>query len=562
MNDSSFEDVETQYTKDAAKRLLHRKHLLNRKSMPNLGPNSLSTISSDATAVQNQSTDPYWNQNNQINKGMDIPNPEYYEFQSKQKYFDKMTQNYREDRSPTKRSSLFALQVNNNISHNNNKSLQEQHYLKHPKSMMNLHVRSQNSENNDILMSKYKVLSNSNDKLKNAVSYHNLRQPVRSSSVRFKSSVTQLNDMGSTHISPIREDIDNILDYEYDNYNQYGDETNDTVIISRTDRDEEFLNKFSEEQETMDEGFLNNSDDDEDILKPRFLSNLPTRNRVTPSSFSKTAISEEFNGIKRRESGRLNGSPMSRIQTIKQTIDSNNPNTISKYGYNDNNVDDENVFYNPKTNQWVRKIDDDLVNRFNEININGKKRMISESKDQVYSLKNLKKRSHSRKPTIVNNMVLDEKNQRWVSISGDEPDPFADIPDYPLQSISQKNSSTFLRSHSSKYEELSPRKTTKNIPREYSPVNHQMLRRNPSVRHSNNNNIAKKYFIDSYTLEKFYHEENRWNKIVGSWFVARINEPDIRNKHDIHTTNSNSTNQDRNSFMYEIRNMVMNSTRQ
>ena len=559
MNDSSFEDVETQYTKDAAKRLLHRKHLLNRKSMPNLGPNSLSTISSDATAVQNQSTDPYWNQNNQINKGMDIPNPEYYEFQSKQKYFDKMTQNYREDRSPTKRSSLFALQVNNNISHNNNKSLQEQHYLKHPKSMMNLHVRSQNSENNDKLMSKYKVLSNSNDKLKNAASYHNLRQPVRSNSVRFKSSVTKLNDIGSIHISPIREDIDNNLDYEYDSYNQSKDETNDTVIISKTNRDEGFLNKFSEEQETMDDGFLNNRDDN-DILKPRFLSNLPNRNRITPSSFSKTDISEEFNGIRRRESGRLNGSPMSRIQTIKQTIDSNNPNTISKYGYNDNNVDDENVFYNPKTNQWVRKIDDDLVNRFNEININGKKRMISESKDQVYSLKNLKKRSHSRKPTIVNNMVLDEKNQRWVSISGDEPDPFADIPDYPLQSISQKNSSTFLRSHSSKYEELSPRKTTENIPREYNSVNHQMLRRTPSVRHSSNNNIAQKYIIDSFTLEKFYHEENRWNKIVGSWFVAGINEPDILNKLDIHTTNS--INQDRNNFMYEIRNMVMNSTRQ
>ncbi|KAK5773902.1 hypothetical protein RI543_004803 [Arxiozyma heterogenica] len=551
MNDSSFEDVETQYTKDAAKRLFHRKHLLNRKSMPNLGTNSVSTISSDATAVVNQSTDIYWNQNDQNDRAMNPSHNKYHDFQSKQQYFDKMIQSHREDRSPTKRSNLFAHQVNNVVPHN--KLSQEKQYLKHPKSMMDLHVRNQNNE----------IILNSNDKLKNSVSYHNLRQPTRSNSVRFKSSVTKLNNTGSTHISPIREYVDDEPNYGYDGYNQLLDKYNDTVIISRADKDEDFLNKFSDEKETIDDGFPDNN-----ILKPHYLSTLSNHNRMKPLSFSKDDSNEDSNSIAREDSGRLRRNPMSRIKTIKQTIDSNNLDTISVKHYNNNDdVDDENIYYNPQTSQWIKNIDDnddDLVHRFDEMNIHGKKRMNSENKDQIYSLKNLKRRSHSRKPTIVNNMVLDEKNQRWVSISGDEPDPFVDIPDFPTSTIKQKNSSIFLRSHSSRQDEPLTRKITKNFPREYSSMNQKLIR-SSSMRNfnsNNDNNITNKYFIDSYTLEKFYHEENKWNKMVGSWFVAGINKPDIMNKHDILTTNSTLTNQDRNSFMYEIRNMVMNSTRQ
>lgn len=551
MNDSSFEDIETQYTKDAAKRLFHRKHLLNRKSMPNLGINSVSTISSDATAVVNQSTDIYWNQNDQNDRAINPSHNKYHDFQSKQQYFDKMIQNRREDRSPTKRSNLFAHQVNNVVPHN--KLSQEKQYLKHPKSMLDLHVRNQNNE----------IILNSNDKLKNSVSYHNLRQPTRSNSVRFKSSVTKLNNTGSTHISPIREYVDDEPNYGYDSYNQSLDKYNDTVIISRADKDEDFLNKFSDEKETIDDGFPDNN-----IVKPHYLSTLSNHNRMKPLSFSKDDSNEDSNSIAREGSGRLKRNPISRIKTIKQTIDSNNLDTISVKHYNNNNdVDDENIYYNPQTNQWIKNIDDnndDLVHRFDEMNIHGKKRMDSENRDQIYSLKNLKRRSHSRKPTIVNNMVLDEKNQRWVSISGDEPDPFADIPDFPMPTIKQKNSSIFLRSHSSRQDESLTRKITKNFPREYSSMNQKLIR-SSSMRNfnsNNDNNITNKYFIDSYTLEKFYHEENKWNKMVGSWFVAGINKPDIMNKHDILTTNSTLTNQDRNSFMYEIRNMVMNSTRQ
>ncbi|KAK5959642.1 Bfa1p PWA37_003002 [Arxiozyma heterogenica] len=551
MNDSSFEDVETQYTKDAAKRLFHRKHLLNRKSMPNLGTNSVSTISSDATAVVNQSTDIYWNQNDQNDRAMNPSHNKYHDFQSKQQYFDKMIQSHREDRSPTKRSNLFAHQVNNVVPHN--KLSQEKQYLKHPKSMMDLHVRNQNNE----------IILNSNDKLKNSVSYHNLRQPTRSNSVRFKSSVTKLNNTGSTHISPIREYVDDEPNYGYDGYNQLLDKYNDTVIISRADKDEDFLNKFSDEKETIDDGFPDNN-----ILKPHYLSTLSNHNRMKPLSFSKDDSNEDSNSIAREDSGRLRRNPMSRIKTIKQTIDSNNLDTISVKHYNNNNdVDDENIYYNPQTSQWIKNIDDnddDLVHRFDEMNIHGKKRMNSKNKDQIYSLKNLKRRSHSRKPTIVNNMVLDEKNQRWVSISGDEPDPFVDIPDFPTSTIKQKNSSIFLRSHSSRQDEPLTRKITKNFPREYSSMNQKLIRSSSmwNFNSNNDNNITNKYFIDSYTLEKFYHEENKWNKMVGSWFVAGINKPDIMNKHDILTTNSTLTNQDRNSFMYEIRNMVMNSTRQ
>lgn len=554
MNDSSFEDVETQYTKDAAKRSYRTKHLLNRKSMPNLGPNSLSAISSDATAVTNLSTDGYWNQNDQNDRVMDPSHAKYYDFQSKQQYFDKMTQNRREDRSPTKRSSLFARQVDNGVPRN--KLLQEQQYLKHPKSMMDLHVRNQNNG----------LVLKSGDKLKNSVSYHNLRQPTRSTSVRFKPSVTKLNEMGSTHISPIRENIDDELNYGYDNYSQSPEEFNDTVIISRTDRDEDFLNKFSDERETIDDGFPDDDNNSSNIVKPQYLSSLSNHDRIKPLSFSKADINEGFNNIEREGSGRLRGNPMSRIKTIKQTIDSNNLNTISAKHYNGNDIDDENIYYHPQTNQWVKNIDndDDLVHRFDEMDLHGKKRMNSENRDQIYSLKNLKRRSHSRKPTIVNNMVLDEKNQRWISINGDEPDPFANIPDYPIQSISQKNSSTVLRSHSSRHEELPSKRVAKNFPKEYSSMNQKLVRSSSMWNYNNNsnNNITKKYFIDSYTLEKFYHEENRWNKIVSSWFVTGINKPDIMNKHDNLTTNLTLPDQDRNSFMYEIRNMVMNSTRQ
>lgn len=542
MNDSLFEDVETPYTQDINNRKSHRKKLVNRKSMPNITPTAMSTMSSDATAVPNQSSEVYWLSNENLTRGN--RGPDYNDFKSNQHYFDNVVQQRRDKRSPTKRSNEFAHQFN--ILNDTNPP-RDQH-LKHPKSMIELKSGSLNNPTSMKL--KYGSLS-SNDRLKSSMSYSNFKQPRRSSSsVRFKPSVTNLGEVGSNDFSPIRETNENEL--EFDSYEN--DELNDTVLIAKPDRDDEFLNKFSEpqmmdndyEREDEYEFILNN-----DVLKPQFHSKPSTLNRK--QFFPSAQQYEEFDGIVKTSSGRLKGSPMSRIQTIKQTIDSNSPNTA-------NEEEDKNTYYDPQSAQWVRGIDQ-ITDKFGNIDINGNRKKIERKDREPYSLKNLKIRSNSRKPTVVNNMVLDEKNQRWVSVSNDVEDPFADIPDFPIPSVSRKNSLPFLRSRSTREDLLNRRSTTNQMPQNYHPMRQKLPRSKSQVFETDT-----RYIIDSHALERFYHEENKWHKSIGAWFLTGTDDSGMINTNgvdgSIQNNNISLTSKDNKDFMYEIRKMVMNSTRQ
>lgn len=542
MNDSLFEDVENPYTEDVINRNSHRKKLVNRISMPNIAPTAMSTMSSDATAVPNQSFDTYWTNNENHTRGS--RGPDYSDFKSNQHYFDNVVQKRKDKRSPTKRSNEFAHQFN--ILNDMNPS-RDQH-LKHPKSMIELKSRGVN--NTTSMKSKYGSVSD-NNKLKSSISYNNFKQPRRSSSsVRFKPSVTNLGETGSNDISPIRETNEDELNYDsYEN-----DDLNDTVLIARPDRDEEFFNKFSEPQilddnygrEDENEFILNN-----DVLKPQFHSRSSTLNRK--QFLPPTQQYDEFEKIVNNRSGPLKGSPISRLQTIKQTIDSNSPNTA-------NEEEEENIYYDPNSEQWVRGIDN-ITDEFGDIDINGNRRKMEKKDRESYNLKNLKLRSNSRKPTVVNNMVLDEKNQRWVSVSNDVPDPFANVPDFPIQSVSRKNSLPFLRSRSTREDLLNRRSTTRQRPQ-----NNHSMRQKLSRSKSQVFETDTKYIIDSHALERFYHEENKWHKSIGAWFLTGTDDSGMMNANGvdsaIRNNNISLTSKDNKDFMYEIRKMVMNSTRQ
>ncbi|CAL9732508.1 mitotic check point protein Bfa1p [Monosporozyma unispora] len=542
MNDSSFEDIETPYTQDVINRRSYRKQLINRKSMPNIAPTAMSTISSDATAVPNQSSDAYWNSDDNFTNAS--RGQHYNDFKSNQDYFDKVVQKSRDKRSPTKRSNEFAHKFNMT----SDMRLQKEHFLKHPTSMMELKSNKRNSSNNMKL--KYGSLS-SREKLKSSISYVTLKQPRRSSSsVRFKPSVVNLGEMGSNDISPIREADDNEL--EFDTYDT--NDLNDTVLIAKPNRDDNFLNKYAEPQEIGDniegedaEFILNN-----DVLQPQFLSQSSNFNKKSLSPVNEQY--DKFNGITRKRSGPLKGSPVSRIQTIKQTIDSNSPNTA-------NEEEDKSVYYDPASKQWVKYVDN-ITEGFSDMDINEHRRNSSTNRKdrESYNLKNLKIRSNSRKPTVVNNMVLDEKNQRWVSVSGDDPDPFANVPDFAIQSVIKKNSSPFLRSRSTREDLRTKRVEANQGQRNYHSIGKPLSRSKSQVFESDT-----RYIIDSHALEKFYHEENKWHKSIGTWFLMGTDDFETMDTNGLDSgiqNNISLTSKDNRDFMYEIRKMVMNSTGQ
>lgn len=551
MNDISFEDAETPYTQDAARRRTYGQKLSTRKSMPNIIPTAMSTLSSDATAVTNQSGETQWGNEDHIveddNGVSEYGNDtNYYNFKTNQNYFDKAIQNHRDSRSPTKRSNQFAHQFNNIF---NSEEQTNGHFLKHPRSMMEINPRVRNNDNGSHLKTRYGSLA-SNDKLKSSISHGNLKQPTRLNSVRFKHSVTKVGDIGSTHISPIREATD--ADWEFENDSDNDMEPNDTVVITR---DDAFLNKFSEGNDIDDnlveqdhDGFILN----DEVLQPQFLSQSSSRwNRQQPTLSSRYNAQNQLKEIRKNKSGPLKGSPVSRIQTIKQTIDSNSPNTG-----NDN--DDESIYYNPRTQQWDSDTNG-LNNKFTGLNINGRHPIPQQSNKESYNLKNIKLRSNSRKPTVVNNMVLDEKNQRWVSISGDDPDPFANIHDFPSQTIHKEISSPFLRSQSTQEDPMF-RKATDRYSKQYSSLG-KMVRRTRSQVFE----IDPTYSVDSHSLEKFYHEENRWHKLISGWFLMGTDNSRVTSTKKTNISidkNVSLTSKDNKDFMYEIRKMVMNSTRQ
>lgn len=67
------------------------------------------------------------------------------------------------------------------------------------------------------------------------------------------------------------------------------------------------------------------------------------------------------------------------------------------------------------------------------------------------------------------------------------------------------------------------------------------------------------FHLSSKTLEKFYHEENRWNRKLASWFIPQ--DETIIGADEETIMDESTISGKRKSYMYEIRNMVINSTK-
>lgn len=549
MNDESFENIETQYSTDIANRGAFTNKLHGRKSMPNLAPQAGSSISSGTTATPRDSENIFWANDNGMNNFDHYAgekNANYQDFRSKQDYFDRQIQRHRDDRSPTKRSNDFAYLFNN--PHN------ERQYprLKHPSSMYELKPRKESN-----IKPRSSTLPHKGQ-LKNIVSYGNLKPSLRSNSVRFKSPVAHQNSVPS----PIKENemsYNNRYEDDIDDGDDEEDyELHDTVIIANKDfqgkNNDNFLNKFSEEKEPIEDyGVDNDFVLDNAAIQTQFLSQSSDINHGRPLMSHNNDISSNkyrnSNQISRKWSGKLKGSPVSRIQTIKQTIDYNIPNL-------GNGDDDKDIFYDPASQKWKRT-NSDMISNFQRMDINDDRQIKTQErtqKQQIYNLENIKQRSNSRNPKVSGNMVLNEKDQRWVSISGDDPDPFAQIDDFPITSQNTDDQSPFIRPKSA-YEEILSRRASSHNLRKYNSMGKNLPRSNRQL-----SEVETKYIVDSHDLEKFYHEENKWRKLVGGWFVIGADESSFINANPFQK-NVSLTSKDNKDFMYEIRKMVLNSTR-
>lgn len=91
------------------------------------------------------------------------------------------------------------------------------------------------------------------------------------------------------------------------------------------------------------------------------------------------------------------------------------------------------MVYNPQTMKWEGN--ENVLNKFTDVDTANRKALLIKNKLQRdaddYTTKQKRysdlqnSRPASRNQKVVGNMVLDEQNLRWVSISEEETDPFA-----------------------------------------------------------------------------------------------------------------------------------------
>ncbi|CAI4043892.1 Bfa1p SKDI_10G2550 [Saccharomyces kudriavzevii IFO 1802] len=424
--------------------------------------------------------------------------------------------------------------------------------LKQPRSMMELKPK--------------RILSNS-------VSSRNL---WAGNSVRFKKSLPNLALVRPV-IQEEEEEEQRRLDHEDDN------DTQDTILAKFSSDDEgESLTGFEKlEDESLDETFLLNHKEGLDqppFLKKNSASSLPLK--ISPTQYDIIKHDELLTpGLHRRErewntqqeldsfkeerpmrhrssqNVQLNGP--AKIKTIKQQIDHNTP------------IKKGSMVYNPKSMRWEGN--ENVLNRFSDVDTANRKALLIKNKLQRNDYTKRQKkysdlqntRTTSRNQKVVGNMVLDEQNLRWVSVSEEEADPFAGIPEINLppvkKTMKKRSSSPFLRSQS----QLSPLLTSKGNNGVYQSAAAQArLRKYHSMRTLNipadDLELDPTFNLDSRTLERFYHEENRWSRKLAPWFIPRDEAISV----DEETIMDESTiNGKRKSYMYEIRNMVINSTK-
>ncbi|SCU79741.1 LADA_0B02872g1_1 [Lachancea dasiensis] len=321
-----------------------------------------------------------------------------------------------------------------------------------------------------------------------------------------------------------------------------------------------------DEQDNYKDEFEEDLKIDRNLLQPQFLSedNLKSPLNLSPNQYTITAddslltpqlhkrhrewikpsqlnmfrepLRREKRGSKYTDGSKLSASH--RLKTIKQEIDHNTPMKKGR------------MVYNPETLTWEGN--EQALSKFRDVDSFDKKAIVIQGKPDLQVLRDRKSSTAlgSRpRGKVVGRMMFDQENLRWVRIDGSEKDPFAEIPDYiPAASAPTAFTRKGLASKRSQSQ--------------FGPIRNELGGRFSSSAttrfHSlgaTSNSHDPTFNIDSKTLERFYHEENRWSRKVGGWFIPRDTEME---KFEDGQGLPDSKN---NSYMYEIRNMVISSAR-
>lgn len=251
--------------------------------------------------------------------------------------------------------------------------------------------------------------------------------------------------------------------------------------------------------------------------------------------------------VNRRNSTRARA----RLKTIRQEIDLNTPLKRGK------------MKYNPREKRWDGN--EDILSSFDNIENVDRKAFIIKNKRSKSPLKTSSSTqiaasgtnaasSNSQHGKVVGKMRFDEKNLRWLRVDGTEEDPFQGITDLmprsqssPTKNVkfqSQGHSGNILRSQSQ-------------LPFGRDEHGNRFISSESTRFHSltTNSTTDPTYQITSKQLEKFYHEENKWSRKVGGWFILGDKSRDTGSADQSHTSLNDK------SYMYEIRNMVISSAR-
>ncbi|SCU86574.1 LAFA_0E01684g1_1 [Lachancea sp. 'fantastica'] len=324
-------------------------------------------------------------------------------------------------------------------------------------------------------------------------------------------------------------------------------------ILSRYD-----IIREENERDDYDEAFEDDLKFEKSLLQPQFLSDDDNKSplNLSPSQYTVTADDSlltpqlhkrHYEWVKPSQLGNFREPARSskpkkrlsasrRLKTIKQEIDHNTPMKKGR------------MIYNPETLTWEGN--EQALSKFRDVDTFDKKAIIIQEKPELQPPDESGKRSNFKQHgKVVGRMMFDQENLCWVRVDGNEKNPFKEIPDFLPRTNIANASGMGTNGVSSKRSQshFAPSRENGRFPSTATTRFHS-LGTNPSSHDST-------FTVDSKTLERFYHEENRWTKKVGGWFIPRDVEME---EYDADEGLPDSKGSD---YMYEIRNMVISSAR-
>ncbi|QLL34576.1 hypothetical protein HG536_0G04380 [Torulaspora globosa] len=565
--ETSFEDMDTTFAKDLARNIQpkSRSSPVSRQAPAAIPTPSVSTTSSEGTTFS-RSGERYLGDNRTEEEEEDDDVDEeflndFQEFQNRKDDFDDALRTFltlrgRSSSSAGARQKDYGSDTNDlTAMFSKRLSIGRPTALRQPRSMMELKSRP--------------ASSGISPQMPNSLSAGDLRVQSNNT-VRFKKSMPSLSNYNHT------------IDEEEEEEEEEDEEDQERTLrrngkksLSNWRRHQKpYLNEFmegDEEEEDADKDFIF----DENLIQPQFLNKTSEASplKLSPSQYEIVRDDalltprlhkrhRDWNALEQLDSFKESApivsrrrpakstSARSRIKIIKQEIDHNTP------------IKNGRMYYNPKTMKWEGN--EQVLDKFSKLDSIDKKPLLIKTKSQTtnttrqesfgkLSTAKPKASKRIRNPRIVGKMMFDDENLRWININGndDEQDLFAGIKDVkpafsgsPVSSLKgTSHVSPFLRSHS----QLLPSTGDEYISDRLNSTRYHSL--GATNRDSSSDPVFQ---MSSKLLEKFCHEENRWNRKVGAWFL--LGNKEVKSGEVTKEQNSNS-------YMFEIRNMVINSTR-